>query len=565
MPPTPLPISARPTARGALLLLALCSALALALAGCGSSSHSDGTEADPAGAVPATAPVYLGVTVRPGGSLRTGMLAAGRAFGAGEAKFAALAELLRTPGSRALDYKRDIAPWLGPRAGLFLQSAKSVEAVALPFLTAAGSGKAVAIPVASLDGAIVMDTSDAGAARTFLAAQAKAARAHSASYRGVSYEAGGGVAFGLVGRFAVIGSESALRAVIGATQGEATLASSGAYAKLGAAAPGGAIGRLYFNPGAGAAKTGVTGGLLSVLGTGRPLDVSLIAQGGSLTLDLDSLARPGSQPGLLSADPAGASALAALPGGSWLAVGLGHAARNLPGDVAGLEAAGGLLGGTGGTTLSLGSVLSGLIRPLAVLAAPGATARRDFRSWMGSAGVFAAGSSVLELKGGVVISSNDAGASRAAVSKLGTALRHAGLQVGHASIAGTEAALGVRLPGLPLELDVAAGPGASGPEFVLGLGPASVQAALTPSETLASAPSRSAASAALGEGIQPSLTADVPTLLALLESIGLTEDPSLKPVLPFLRASTTIAGGARSLGGELERVKLVLGLKQPGG
>ena len=564
-PPTP---PARRRSRLALIAPALlCGALALGLPGCGS-SHSDGTEADPATAVPASAPVYLGVTVRPSGSLRTGTLEAARAFGSGEASFAKLAELLRTPGSPAIVYKRDLAPWLGPHAGLFLQSAASVEAFALPLLEALGHGGAVALPAGKLDGAIVMDTTDAAAARSFRARQAKHAGAHARSYRGVSYEVGGNVAFGLVGRFAVIGSEPGMRAVIGATQGEAKLASSGAYSKLASAAPGGALGHLYVDAGNGPAASSPGGGLLGVLGSGRPLDLSLVATGRALSVDVDSLARSGSSPGLLSADPEGAAALGELPGNSWLAIGLGHAGANLPADVAGLEAVGRLLGGSGegaATTLSLGSVLSGLIKPLSILAAPGAAAQRDYRSWMGSAGVFAAGSSILELQGAVAISSKDPARSRAAVGKLGAALRHAGVQVTHASIAGSEAAIGARLPGLPLELDVAAGPGASGSKFVLGLGPTSVQSALSPSETLAGAPSRNAAAATLGEGIAPSLSGDFPTLLTLLESVGLTEDPSLKSVLPYLRATTTLAGGGRSLGGELERVKLVLGLKQTGG
>jgi hypothetical protein len=137
--------------------------------------------------------------------------------------------------------------------------------------------------------------------------------------------------------------------------------------------------------------------------------------------------------------------------------------------------------------------------------------------------------------------------------------------VARASIAGTEAALAAHLPGVPLQLDVAAGPGAGGPKFVLGLGEASVKAALAPAETLANSPSRSAAASALGEGIEPSALADVPTLLALLESVGLTEDPSLAGALPYLRATTTVAGGGRSPGGEVERYKVVVGLKPSGG
>jgi hypothetical protein len=574
--PTPHPSTpSRRSPRRRLRAGTLCwAALALlALGGCGSSSHADGTEADPATAVPASAPLYLGLTVRPSGAERTGALAAGKELTGQPDVFTSLLALLQTPGSPKLDYKRDVAPWLGPHAGLFLQSLASAESLLGQVTKTLTSGARLPISLGSVAGAIVMDTSNASAARSFLAAQAKGASAHATSYRGVSYEVGtGGVAFGLVGRFAVIGSESGLRAVIGATQGEAALSGAGGYSKLTAAAPAGAIGHLYINPVAAksAAAAGATAGLPALLSGGRQANVSLLASGASLTLDIDSLASgggPGSPSGLLAPDPEAAQALGQLPGDSWLALGLGHAGANLPSAVAGLGAVGGLIGGqaSAGSTLSLGSLLSGLSRPLTILAAPGAAAQRDFRSWMGSAGVFASGSSVLELKAAVVISSTDPARSRAAVAKLGAALRKGGNEVAHASIAGSEAAVAARLPGLPLELDIAAGPGAGGAKFVLGLGEASVQAALAPSETLSSAPSRSAAAAALGEGNQPSALADVPTLLALLESVGLTEDPSLSQLLPFLRATTTLAGGGHSLGGQVERYKLVLGLKQPGG
>ena len=58
---------------------------------------------------------------------------------------------------------------------------------------------------------------------------------------------------------------------------------------------------------------------------------------------------------------------------------------------------------------------------------------------------------------------------------------------------------------------------------------------------------------------------DFPTLLSLLEGVGLTEDPSLAEFLPYLRAASTLAGGGRALGGEVERFRLVLGLHQPSG
>ncbi|MEA2214513.1 MAG: hypothetical protein QOK19_74 [Solirubrobacteraceae bacterium] len=568
--PTPHPLT--PSRRRRLPAgIASCAAIALfALAGCGSSSHADGTEADPATAVPAAAPLYLAVDVRPSGSERTGALAAGKELTGRPDPFASLLALLQTPGSSKLDYKRDIAPWLGPHAGLFVQSLASAGPLLGQVTKALTSNARTAVSLGSAGGAIVMDTSNAGAARSFLATQAKGAGAHATSYRGVSYDLGtGGVAFGLVGRLAVIGSEAGLRAVIGVTQGEAALSRAGAYTKLTAAAPHGAIGHLYVNP-AGAKSApgaGASAGLPALLSGGRPANVSLLASGASLTLDVDSLASPGSSTGLLAPDPEAAQALGQLPGNSWLALGLGHAGAKLPAAVAGLSALGGLLGGqsSGAGAFSLGSLVSGLSKPLGILGARGAAAQRDFRSWMGSAGVFASGSSVLELKAAVVISSNDAARSRAAVAKLGAALRRGGNEVTRTSITGSEASMAAHLPGLPLEVDIAAGPGAGGAKFVLGLGEASVQAALAPGETLSSAPSRSAAAAALGEGNQPSALADVPTLLALLESVGLTEDPSLSQLLPYLRATTTLAGGGRSLGGEVDRYKLVLGLKQSGG
>jgi hypothetical protein len=57
----------------------------------------------------------------------------------------------------------------------------------------------------------------------------------------------------------------------------------------------------------------------------------------------------------------------------------------------------------------------------------------------------------------------------------------------------------------------------------------------------------------------------VPTLVALLEGVGLTEEPALSKALPYLRAITTVSGGGHQLGGEVERFKLTVGLRPAGG
>jgi hypothetical protein len=567
-PPPPTAPLRRHRARTAAPAVALCCGL-IALAGCGGSSHADGTEADPATAVPSDAALYLGATVRPSGSMQTGAEAVGRELTGRKDPYVELAALLQTPGSAKLDYKRDVAPWLGPHAGLYVPSLAQAEQVAGTLLKSLTSSAGVQVPpewLSKLGGAVVMDTSDASSARAFLAAQAKRAGAKPRSYRGVSYEVGAGTAFALVGRFAVVGAEAAVRRVIGVTQGEPAVSSGQGYKSLAAAAPSGAVAHVFVDLAKGAtgggSGAGALGTLRALLGEAGQANVSVVPAAGALTLDVDTAG--GSGGGLLGDDPEAAKALEALPGESWLALGIGHAGTSLPADVAALKAVTRLLGAEGGNpTLSLGSVVGGLLQPLSVLGARSAVAQREFRSWMGRAGIFGAGSSVLELKAGVAISSNDAARSRVAVSTLAAALRAAGDGVSRASISGSEAAVAVRVQGLPLPLDIAAGPGPNGPLFVLGLGEGSVAAAFSPAQTLASSAARSSAASALGEGLQPSLIADVPTLLTLLESVGLTEEPSLKAVLPYLRATSAVAGGggAPSGSGEVRRFKLAIELK----
>lgn len=429
----------------------------------------------------------------------------------------------------------------------------------------------------------MLDTSDAGKARSFLNAQAAHAGAHSTSYRGVTYElSSGGVAFGLVDRLAVLGSESGIHGVIDTVAGGPSLQHSSGYSKLLAKAPAGALAHLYSNPTASsssspAAAEGISG-LLRLLGGASQSNVSLVPSTSSVALDADTLAGAGAagtaSGGLLSSDPEGAKALGELPGESWLAVGLGHVGANLSQDIQALRTLSSL-GSTPGVSsaegsstsaLSVKSLLGAMLAPLAVLGAPTPQARQAFASWMGSAGIFASGSSLLELKAAIVISSKNAALSRAAVPKLAAQLYKSGGSSRPVTIPGTEAAAGAALPGLPVVLDIAAGRAADGQsKFVLGFGEASVEAALNPPSTMSSAASSAAASSALGESAQPNLILDLPTLLTLLEGVGLTEDPSISKFVPYLRALTTIAGGGHALGGELQRYGLVLGLQQSGG
>jgi hypothetical protein len=558
--------------------LALVAALCAALAGCGSGS-STGTTADPASVVPAAAALYAGATVRPGGAQRTAALAAGKTLTHEADPYLRLLGALQTPGSAPLSFSRDIAPWLGPHAGIFVTSLGSSSA--LPSLLEQGllgrsSAGAFAFGNNGAQGAIVLDTTDSSKALSFLDAQAAKAGAHATSYRGVSYElTGGGVAFGLVDHFAVIGSESGVRGVIETSLGGAALARTSDYSKLLAAAPSEALAHIYSNPSSpthGSNPEGLAG-IFQVLAGAHASNISLVASASSLTLDADALASGSSAAGgLLAPDPEGSQALDELPAESWLAIGLGHLSATLDQDVQDLQGLASLpsaLGGGGPEStagISIGGLLQGLLTPLRVLGAPNAQARTAFASWMGSAGIFASGASLLELKAAVVIGSKDPAASRAAVAELAAQLRKLGGSVTHVSIAGTEAAVAARVSGLPVVLDIADGRAANGQtKFVLALGEASVPAALNPSSTLASAAPRTAAATSLGEGIQPSLIVNFPTLLGLFEGVGLLEAPSISKFVPYLRAATTLAGGGRELGNEIERFRLSFGLQTTSG
>ena len=559
--------------------------LSAAIAGCGS-SHATGTSADPASAVPASTPLYAGATVRPEGALKSAASTAGRTLTHEADPYLGLVAVLQTPGSAPLNFDRDVAGWLGPRAGIFVSwlgtSGQSNTGQLLSQLAGGllGSSGASAFPFAGgpsgLQGAIVMDTSDVGAARSFLVSQARRAGAQAVTYRGVSYEAtSSGLAFAVVDRFAVIGSEGAVHSVIDTTLGGSSLAQSPGYAKLLSVAPSGALAHVFSNPAALPANSQARTGLLGALGGTDEANVSLVPSTSSIGVDADELTASSSSSsgGLLASISQGAQAAGQLPGESWLIVGLGNVGATLGGDVQGLRelaSLGSSLSGSGteaatSSPLNLKSLLEGILTPLSVLGANTAEARRDFASWMGPAGIFASGTGLAELRAGIVIDSTNPALSGAAVARLGALLRRSGVTVQAASYPGAQGSIAVYLNGLPLTLNIVNARDAQGQtKFVIGLGEPSVTTALNPSSTWSGSGSYNAAGAVLGEGIQPSLSLDFPTFVGLLEAVGLGEGPTISKLLPAARTLTTLSGGGKSLGGGIERFRVVVGLQQTG-
>jgi hypothetical protein len=562
-----------------------------AAAGCGSSSSS-GTSADPATVIPASAVLYAGATVRPEGALQAAAAADGRALAHEADPYLHLVAELQTPGSPSLQYARDVEPWLGPHAGLFLSSvtgttSKQLTALLptlLGSLTGAGTtGSSWPFSTAGLQGAVVLDTSDLGRARTFLSTQAAHAGATASTYRGVALrETSSGVAFASVDRFAVIGSGPAVKAVIDTALGGAALDRSSSYRSLLASAPAGALGHVFEASGAFGSHPEGMAAFLGVLGGGGDTNVSIVPSASSLEVDVDGAASGQSASaarGLLYSGQEAAQALGELPGESWLALGLGNVGPTLAADVKGLEglsALGSSLGATKQSSeessstgaisikgLSVQGLLKGLLTPLEVMGADTPMAKRVFTSWMGPTGIFAGGSGLLELEGGVVIDSKNAAASKAAVAALAAGLQKAGASVQTLRAAGTEASVTASINGLPLLLVIAAGRDSAGQaKFVIGLGSSSVSAALDPANTLAGSSAAQSATKALG-GARPGLIVSVPTVLELLEGAGLAEDPTISKLVPALRSVMTVSGGDQTVGA-IRRFKLLIGLHQSG-
>jgi hypothetical protein len=565
--------------RAALLAtIATCAIVPVALAGCGGSSSS-GTAASPATVVPATAPVYVDAVVQPTGELKTDAQSVGHRLTGRSEPFAGLLKLLRaSPSSPTPDYAREVKPWLGPHAGVFLSSldASSSQGLLREALTKGvseglsgaeaallgSSGLPGLLSSHSVQGALVLDTTDVAKARSFLEAQAHGAGAQAASYRGVSYQvAGDGIAEGIVGRFAVIGSEAGLKSVIDTELGGPSLAQAAAYAKLASTAEGtganpSALANVYLD--LEGLTHSVKGGesestlllLRGLLGADQAY-ISLIPSSSSVALDLDTLSSDTESQPTTSSGTTGAQVLRGLPGNSWLAIGIGDLDREFGGGAQGLRALAALLSGVSLDSFSLEKVL-------APLSSHTLNVPRDLLSWMGATGVFASGANLIELRAAVVIDSTDPAASRAAVAKLAAAYREVGGQVASISITGTEAAETVKLANFPLVLTLADEQG----KFVIGIGPSSVQEALSPQSTLAGTSAYNAAASALGQGIQPSALVEFHTLLGLLESVGLNQAPGFSTLVSALGPLDTLAaGGGASPTNGVKRARLVLNLQ----
>ncbi|HXA54321.1 MAG TPA: DUF3352 domain-containing protein [Solirubrobacteraceae bacterium] len=572
--------AARPAARAIALLLAPPAViLAVALGGCGSSPS--GTSASPATVTPASVPLYIDAVVKPEGALKSNATAAAHALTGRQHPFEGLLKLLAGPTGKTPNYEKEVEPWLGPHAGAFLGGAALAHAQGLlgsetlDKLLSEGltgleatlfekNGLAGALGASSAEGALVLDTSDSGAAKAFLEGQAHSVGAHAVSYRGVTFQVSpGGVAEGVVHDFAVIGSEAGMKAVIDTAAGGSSLAGASGYTKLTSTAEQNALANAYLSSeqlahalaeAHGASTESILPLLEGLLGNPGQVYGSLIPSAKSVALDLDTLPpeshAAGGEAGA-ALGGGGAQVLRGLPGNSWLALGVGDLGRALGNNTRVFSLLASLASAVNLDGIDFGKLLAPLTSPSVEL-------RRDLLSWAGATGVYVSGASVLQLQAALVITSHDPARSRAAVSQFAQAYREAGAAISPTSVAGAETAVTMRLVNFPIALTLAAGQG----KFVAGLGPASVKEALNPQSTLGSSPLYGAAASALGQGIAPSALVEAHTLSGLLESLSLNQAPSISGLASSIAPLGLVtAGGGESLPNGVKRARVVIQLQ----
>ncbi|HWO47360.1 MAG TPA: DUF3352 domain-containing protein [Solirubrobacterales bacterium] len=108
-----------------LVLPALLAALAaLAFAGCGGSDDGGSSGTDPAAVAPPKAPVFIGFTVRPEGETKQNIeTLAQKIAGIDDLGGLIIGELENAASGEGeeFDYEKEVEPWLGEEAGIFLQ------------------------------------------------------------------------------------------------------------------------------------------------------------------------------------------------------------------------------------------------------------------------------------------------------------------------------------------------------------------------------------------------------------------------------------------------------------
>ena len=419
-----------------------------------------------------------------------------------------------------LDYSSDVSPWLGSQIAGFA-TVEGPRQGAYALLLAADD------PGAGLD--------------AVAAAEGFSNQAQERSYEGVDYRlystpmghSDGKLAVGALESFVVIGNEAGLRAAVSASRGD-SLVDSKAYERATEGLSRDRLALFYYDPSKGMQDLGGMAGPASMglltgaagpgLGAQKPGAAIVYARSDGIVFEASSElpSDPASQQVFEAATKPGL--LADLPAGSSTAFGVSEIGKVLEKLVDGFSQMG----------LGAGFVEKQFE------AETGLDLRRDVLSWMGDLGVSAQGSSLLDLRGGVVIESRDPAASKRAVEAVRRLLKREDAPLKPLSLPGLDGfALGD--PSIPEDVNVVAAD-----SVVIAYGNKATLELLDPDQTLGDTNLFRRAQESLGDGFAPSAFADVPAVVGLLESFGAGADETYaKEVKPLLDHVSFVVAGAR--------------------
>jgi Protein of unknown function (DUF3352) len=505
--------------RRAALAIAAVAVTALLATGCGGGGGSSSafTGPDPAAMTPADAPLFAEAVVRPEGNQKAALDGSLSKLLATDDPGGFLADRIDqalSQGHAGIDYEHDVAPWLGPRAGLFVKSFTN-----------------------NADGAFLLSTTDAAASQRTIDKVAEASRASERrlSYKGVHYLFNDkkDTAAGVVGDFVVIGSQVGFKDAVDAEQGS-SLADSGEFQGRLDQAPDDQVAFAYADP----------KGIVDALERSGQLTAAQVRAGGpqlqgllsqpataSVSATSDQLALEASAAQSSGAPAPGASPLLAdFPSDSWFA----FAATD-----AGAAFAQALSGGGGA----------------AIQQALGFDLGSELGHWAGDVGAFVRGTSLFGLGGALVLQTKDEQASAQSLDSLERALS-SDPSVDVSPLSTSEHGFSLSPSGVPVQFQFVQRDG----KVVAGLAD-SVSDVFAPSSRLADSAAYKAATGALGSDFSPTAFIDFGPLFQLVDGFPqASSDPGYQQAKPYLDHLDYLIAGTRSEG-DRATVRVALGLQ----
>jgi hypothetical protein len=516
-----------------LVLPVLAAATAL-LAGCGGDSGSSST--DPASVAPAETPVFIEAKIQPTGELKANLETIASRVGVDDlgGTIVSYLEQSALESDESFDFDKEVQPWLGESAGVFLTEFDGGDFE--------GGGFAV-------------EVTDTGEAQDFIDRQSESEDppGKDESYEGVDYKLDGDdeQAVGIVGNFIVFGEDrAAFEAAVDASEGD-SLAEAETYEDITPSAPESSLADVYVD----------IGGLIKAAGSEVDPDAKALFDASGVDIEKSS------------------ALISLVPGADNLGIDIAAKAAGAEDSVPSEDAAA-LLGSMPASAIAaigvgdLGASLGQAVDTIDEQGIPGEVPPNQLKDVMkkagidiekitgnlGDAAVFVEGRTRATLGGALVIEAKNATEAQNTVSNIGTLLRANGTP-GVTAVSGRASGFSVRSADLGARPLVVA---TKGERIAIGYGLPATLAGLGSESgpTLAKTKAYNEALDSLGSTPIAGFAAGAPAL-RLAEGLltDADEKEELEEVAPYLSKVPFLAIGSET-NGDVVQVKLILGVTE---